>query len=558
MSKIKLIFSVQNFYLILLLIFSCKLAYPCDKKMQVAFYTGIRYIDGFGDVALNKYVIDNQIKKLKSIKSPCYDIHVVFLKETKKTMTLGNNYQYGDVYAAVRKIFSDGYESITNKILIPVPGTTDKFESNGKITEGKVTYWRQDEFESFIKKNPLHISLALMASDTSDTLIELDYKLPNSLTHNLNLVSFLEYRPLMSGVRKNKVELVEDLPTGTLDIRVPTGMANDAIILPVSNKNLDKSYLVDLIKSQKKVKTIWGSTDIIDSNLDWGILASYFSRHSETQPQIFTRLLQQLIFGYLESKKHNKKFVVFSNHFPIFFQGHLTDSLADFIEKAKEELIVNDWPRSELSSFSNFLKNDVLFLGPGSQSLSPSEMAALFNPKNDSLFPYAAGFATLGDILSVNNFPLYQARDYHVSIISELQESLLDRENKQATKIEYFLQKIYSMNEKSGYEFLSELLNIYNDNKEYFLKQIIKMKKEKDISLIIEDTISLFSEAFQKDPNNTAHNVLSKLFTDNVETPLSDNKLLKRLKANKSEGHNLNLNFDETCYYYQLIKLLQN
>ena len=37
-----------------------------QKKLRVVFFTGIRYLDGLGDLTLNKYLILDQVAKLKS------------------------------------------------------------------------------------------------------------------------------------------------------------------------------------------------------------------------------------------------------------------------------------------------------------------------------------------------------------------------------------------------------------------------------------------------------------------------------------------------------------
>lgn len=439
-------------YIFFILTFSIFAYAKCEKTVNISFLSGIRYIDGHGDLGLNEGLIREQKKALEKAKSHygpgvCVKLHVVFMPEVvKKSDDTGLTKNAPNDYSHVKKIYNkDFFKRATDQLLNndgKPKGTKKPVEVEG------ISFWLQDDY---LNDKTHDIALQIMASDTSQTL-ESSYHIPKEFRKKANTISFLEYNSADPTKDKGVVWDSKMYESGgsspNFHLRINSGPNTTGLYFNSTHKeqaNNGKSeyresvnlVVDDLMKDDPEYFPVNNSLrakinnysraniDVIpfhqNSFAEGGNELSYISSYLDT----FNKWKKDKAAG------KDKLYLYLNNIKQPFSLDQLKQLLTDYKQKKDPELNLKE-VFSQLEEFDK----KVFRLDP-KKYLPLEKFYNLYNnPGNYAVS--AGGYTTFSESIARGTVPNYTMRGYQVKPFLEIKSSLLQEvasENEQVKSI---------------------------------------------------------------------------------------------------------------------------
>ncbi|MDH4468908.1 MAG: hypothetical protein QE271_12685 [Bacteriovoracaceae bacterium] len=548
----KIITQLILFFFLFFSKFSLSKPILANSKLNVAFYTGLRYMDGLGDLALNKYLIDRVVQLYEN--DPTINFNIVFLSEPGKI----------DDFSFVLKIFTNDFYKIPLQYLQGNP-------NKGSISEGKFTFWKHSAFEKFIKNNDHNIDLAIMASDTSLTLKGSEneaagyyFKKNDPLVSKVNFVSFLEYssgkmrseeiNPSGFAANKFRLNLDQQMTSSKLYIQNPTGPQESGMIFPLRDNTVTKENLLSLFRNAIKTKAIKQSNITNNSKF----IVSYINpKLSDYTPDAVIQ--QQILISFLYDK--NSNYIVYSSVFKDYDEIALEKFLDNLTFSGISMLNENnlDDDIQKFDDWRNFVKNNISLYAPTEIAMTPNEMQALFNFEYGSVFPFVSGFATLGEAYISGNLPLIGWRGYHRNsgFISSLYRSLINEITVDDPNFKEDFTEILEIMELPRMTLYSvkKVADFYKKHGDDIQQLLLNFTQKNDLSLYVKDAMDAFQ--FSKTisdagTSTTETNILWDAFGIDPLAPTTANKFLNTLRYSTEVLHLL-----DECFEAQFSRLMR-
>ncbi len=501
---------------------------------RVVFFSGVRFADGLGDLTLNKYLIQQQIKLLQKRYGNRIEVHIVFLNEPK-----GDHSTPFKEREAVKVLYTEPVFSTALKAL-----DANKGKTIFNIKEN-LYFWSEKQFHKFIELNPGQMDLGFMASEASRTVPQDSrYHLPTWIGENMNVIRLLEYsygnedyrRTYRNGMTVMEWQSESQFTPKTIDASVETGPEAQGIIFDLQNEVLDKSELLQLIKKdliyeQGRFTVFnWGAAPDVNGimNTDPYFVVSRTNRIDDLlKPKLTASVpLLMAFYHWLElGHKSDRGYVVFTNG-EAFNAREAEEALLISLSKSFKNLHEGQ-VESLKKQWRVFIGQKALFLHPGKKSLSTKELRSFFSPKNDALFVEIGGFGTLTDAFSVGMFPLIVERDYHSEFVGRLSEKVSEIGEKVEPGSGVLVQEFMNLAASvSCYSDLVRLINLKNQLNKVFGTIVKTLKKEINLNTFVGSAIEIFRKAKDLDPNSPRKG-LTQLIR---QTPqLKNNNFLKEL-----------------------------
>ena len=402
-----------------------------DVEMRVAVLTGIRYVDGMGDLALNRILIENTAERLRAHYGPTIELNIVFMNEVESD---ANPLRGLD---GVRRVYGDGAFQRALDILTAVDDAGETPISYRDPRTG-LRYWLESRFRHFIINNPSSIDLALMASDVAATVINYKFRVPLWLAQHTHVISFAEYNS-MSNVLHVDLHHNRNSDAVFMSARLASGVGSGAGVLfsdrlrPAPVATIMEAIGSSLRQGQSGFRRLYAESTFDLSRLASGpwIVPSWLSDGHKVDSQSFA--MSSLLMAYFHAQSNpgtfERGYVVVSNKWPdVLSTSDLTELFDNYTVMAHSrggdfQGLSADQLLAEKEHFLRFVTQHVLILKIGGGALPAPIFDGLFAPENNAILVQMGGYAGLGSMLAAGRMPLFRPREYH----REFAQKLLDQ-----------------------------------------------------------------------------------------------------------------------------------